>query len=142
MNLRKRFSLGEFLRFGMVGFSTAVLGWALLYILVSIMGIHYLVAFPMVFLLMNALAYVKAGSFAFRVGQKRDTAGLIRYYGISLISLAANWMLLAILVEKLGIQYMLAVVGLTALNAPLNFLAHRRFTFRMRVVGDDSKRAD
>jgi hypothetical protein len=105
--------------------------------LVSILGIHYLVAFPIVFLLMNALAYVKAGSFAFRVGQ-RDTAGLIRYYGISLISLATNWVLLALLVEMAGIQYLLAVVGLTALNAPLNFLAHRKFTFRMGDIRDDT----
>lgn len=137
MKLRKRFCPGEFLRFAAVGFSTAVLGWALLYMLVSILGIHYLVAFPIVFLLMNALAYVKAGSFAFRVGQ-RDTAGLIRYYGISLISLATNWVLLALLVEMAGIQYLLAVVGLTALNAPLNFLAHRKFTFRMGDIRDDT----
>lgn len=134
--------LKEFLRFAIVGLATAVSGWALLYVLVSVLHIHYLIAFPITFLSMNAIAYAKAGSFAFRMSSRRNASGLSRYYAISLLSLAANWALLALLVEVAGVPYLAAVVGLTALNAPLNFLAHRKYTFRVGSNGSDPTRVD
>jgi len=126
------------MRFAVVGAASALLGWILLYLLVRVAGFHYLVAFVLSFLIMNALAYISAGRYAFRGQGTRDRAGLLRYYAISLASLGCNGLALAFLVERVGLNYLVAAAVLALANAPVNFLLHRRITYR--IGGSDETR--
>jgi putative flippase GtrA len=128
MSAARRARFGQFLRFLIVGGSAAVSGWILLYVLVHFLRWNYLVAYATSFLAINAASYLAAGSYAFRT---RDTSrrGLIRYYSINLVSLVGNGLALAALVEWARMNYLFAAMLLSALNAPINFLLHRRLTF-------------
>ncbi len=128
MSAAHRAKFSQFLRFLVVGGSAAVSGWILLYFLVHFLGWNYLAAYATSFLAINAASYLAAGSFAFRT---RDTnrRGLIRYYAINLASFIGNGLALAALVEWAHLYYLLAAILLSALNAPINFLLHRRLTF-------------
>ena len=128
----------EFVRFAAVGAASALLGWILLYLLVRAAGLHYLVAFVLSFLIMNALAYIFAGRYAFRGKGTRDRTGLFRYYAVSLASLGCNGLALAFLVERAGLNYLVAAALLALANAPVNFLIHRRITYR--IGGRDETR--
>ena len=123
--------LGEFRRFLAVGALSSAAGWLLLYVLVGVLGLHYLVGYVLTFLLVNALAFVLGSRSAFRGAGAGGGAALLRYYGLSAVSLAANTLLLKLLVDFLGLWYLFSAVVLTLLNAPLNFLLHRRLTFRV-----------
>ena len=126
------------MRFAAIGAASALLGWILLYLLVRVAGLHYLAAFVLSFLVMNALAYLSAGRYAFRGKGMRDRAGLFRYYAISLASLGCNGLALAFLVERVGLNYLVAAAVLALANAPVNFLLHRRLTYR--IGGSDEPR--
>ena len=119
---------GQFLRFLVVGGSAAVSGWTLLYVLVHFLRWNYLVAYATSFLAINAASYLAAGNYAFRT-RNANRRGLIRYYAINLVSLVGNGLALAALVEWARINYLFAAMLLSALNAPINFLLHRRLTF-------------
>jgi len=123
----------EFLRFSGIGLLSAVLGWVLLYALVSVAGWNYLVAYTISFLAINALSYVTAGTYAFRAGDRGNRRGLLRYYLINLASLVCNGIALAALVGRFGLNYLVAAVLLSIVNAPINFLLHRRLTYRIGV---------
>ena len=128
MSADRRTRFNQFLRFLVVGGSAAVSGWILLYVLVHFLRWNYLVAYGTSFLAINAVSYLAAGNYAFRT---RDTSrrGLIRYYTINLVSLVGNGLALAALVEWARMNYLFAAMLLSALNAPINFLLHRRLTF-------------
>lgn len=125
--------LPEFFRFATVGLTSAALGWALLFVLVSLAGIQYLVAFIISFVVLNAFAYIAVGAYAFKVGGQRSRRGLLRYYLISLGSMICNGVAMKVLVEKAELNYLLAAVLLSAVNAPINYLLHRRVTYRIGV---------
>ncbi len=120
--------LKQFLRFMVVGGAAAVSGWVLLYVLVHFLGWNYLVAYATSFLAINAASYLAAGAYAFG-GRDANRRGLVRYYAINLASLVGNGLALAALVEWAHFNYLVAAILLSALNAPINFLLHRRLTF-------------
>ena len=128
MSAGRHAPLSQFLRFLIVGGSAAVSGWIALYVLVHFLRWNYLVAYATSFLAINAASYLVAGNYAFRT---RDASrrGLIRYYTINLASLIGNGLALAALVEWAHLNYLFAAILLSALNAPINFLLHRRLTF-------------
>ena len=128
MSADRRARFGQFLRFLVVGGSAAASGWILLYVLVHFLGWNYLVAYATSFLAINAASYLAAGNYAFRT-RGTNRRGLIRYYAINLASLVGNGLALAALVEWAHLNYLLAAILLSALNAPINFLLHRRLTF-------------
>ena len=121
----------EFLRFLVVGGTAAVAGWVLLYVGVGMLGLHYVAAFVLTFLLVNGLAFLANGRFAFLQRGATGAPALLRYNGISVLSLFANTLVLHGLVEYAGLHYLRAAILLSALNAPINFLVQRRITYRM-----------
>ena len=123
--------LVEFLRFSTIGGLSAVTGWLLLYVLTTVLGFHYLLGFALSFVLLNGLAFLLLGTYAFRGARARDARALWRYYLVSAASLAGNSLALMFLVEEVGMWYLPACVLLTLLNTPLNYLLHRRWSFRV-----------
>lgn len=100
--------------------------------LTEVLGVYYLVSYVMTFLVINALAFLASRRFAFGLSAMRSENGLLRYYVVTAASLLVNLALLYGLVSVLGWWYLASTLLLTLLNAPANYLLHRRVTFGIR----------
>lgn len=128
-NFLHHIRLGSFFRFCLVGGTSATASVGLLYLLVDIVHMPYLPAFVLAFVLVNACSYMATRRFAFNTSTVDMRAGLLRYFVVTGTSLLMNSILMVVLVEGFGLNPVLANIVLAAVNAPLNFLVHRRVTF-------------
>lgn len=102
-----------------------------LYLAVDVLHLPYLPAFACIFVATSAFSYAASRRFAFRATQVGIRSGLARYFGVTSATLLVNSILLVALVEWAGLRPVLATIVLAILNAPANFLIHRRLTFRI-----------
>lgn len=135
MNIAGKISSVEFVKFCIVGGAAAASGFVLLYFLTDILGLHYLLSYAISFVLVNAASFAATALFAFRDATFTQWTRLGRYYLISATSLLGNSLMLYLAVDVIGLWYLAAAIVLAALNAPVNYLLHRRFTFRVQVPG-------
>lgn len=125
----------QFIRFCAVGLTCYVTGLLLLFLLTEVAGLYYLASFAVSFVATNLLGFWLNGRFSFGGAGDMDRRAGARYLAISAVSLAANSAALATLVQVVGMWYMAAVIVLTAVNVPINFVAHRIVTYRVGRVG-------
>jgi putative flippase GtrA len=96
--------------------------------LVGVLGWGYLAATVAVFIVVNAGAFVLNRGWVF--GSHRAFApSLARYYAVMATSLTLNLILMRVLVETVGLHYLVASVAVSVLLAVANFVAHDRITF-------------
>lgn len=117
------------LRFGLVGATCALLNLALLFVGTDIIGLDYLVSVTIAFFAINLVGFLLNKHYAFRDRQPQVVRQAARYYVVLGLSLAANLALMGLLVDGLGVHYLVASVIVTVLFAALNFLGHLRITF-------------
>ena len=122
----------RFIRFCAVGGSMALLSMLLLWLLVDVAHLNYLLAFVLTFVVVNLLGYLGSRRFAFSTTQVQLTTGLMRYFAVMALGLLVNTGAMAVLVSGLHLWPVAASAVLSAVNAPLNFLIHRRVTFGLR----------
>ena len=120
--------LGRFCAIGLICFA---LGLAVLAGLGELAGTNYLVAYATSFITSNLAGYVLNARFTFEV--RSDHAGAARYMAVNLTLLCINIAMMKLLVDVLGIWYIMAAIILAACNAPLGYLAQRLFTYRTVV---------
>lgn len=132
-SIAKKFYTTDFLKFMIIGGSSAISAVALLYLAVDILHQNYLFSFIIIFVAVNVYAYVASRRFAFRSTSVRIHSGLARYLSVSTLSLVFNSIALVALVELLDLNPVFANALLAIFNAPLNFLLHRKFTFAIRT---------
>ena len=133
----KRLIAHRFVRFCVVGGSSAVLAVGLLYIAVDVLRQPYLPAFAAIFVVVNVYAYALSRRYAFTSTAVGVRTGLARYLTISAASLIFNALVLAGLVELLGLRPVIASALIGIANAPLNFLLHRKLTFSLPMRSHD-----
>jgi putative flippase GtrA len=124
-----RADLGPLLRFCAVGSAAALASLACLAVFKEVVGLPYLTAFLASFFVVNGAAYLASRSFAFPGSRMPMAKGMLRFLVLAAGSLAVNSLLLVLLVDGLGLWYLLAAALLTVANAPVNFLLHRRYSF-------------
>lgn len=127
--LPPRFIPRSFLKFCFVGGSAAIASVGLLYLAVDIAHWPYLPAFACVFVLVNACAYTASRRFAFKETRIAIHSGLLRYFSVTGASLLVNSVFLLVLVEEFDLDPVVSSAILGLVNAPLNFVAHRKLTF-------------
>jgi putative flippase GtrA len=118
-------------RFLVVGGLAVGLNLLLFWLLVGRLGWNYLLATVIVFFAGNLFGYAANRRFTF---ESRDRQGpeIARWYVVMGMSLAANLAAMAILVDGLRVNYLIASVVLSLGMAFVNYVAHDRFTFRGR----------
>lgn len=124
----------RFLRFCIIGSVSAVGSLSLFYVLNDWVGIGYMPAFILTFVVANSLAYTASRRFAFAATQVGRRQGLLRYLLVALCMLGLNTMMLRGLVGGLGLWPTAAAAVLCVANAPLNYLLHRTLTFAVGSV--------
>lgn len=115
-------------RFVVVGAVAVGMNLVLFALLVGVLGWGYLAATVVIFFLVTSGAFIFNRRWVFGFdGAVAPSLG--RYYVITAVSLALNLILMRVLVETVGLHYLVASVVNSLLFAAANFAAHTRITF-------------
>lgn len=120
---------GKFLRFVLVGGVCTLLNLSTLWFVTTRLGWHYLIAVTISFFMVNGVGFVFNKYFTFTSISPPDFREILRYYFVMSSSLALNLAIMFIMVDVLGINYLLSSVAITLLFMIFNFLAHLGWTF-------------
>ena len=121
-------------RFGSIGLLCACISIAVLVGLCEMAHMNYLLAFLIAFLVANICGYLLNGHFTFDASHNLRRKSFAVYVLINCASLAINSLALRILVEDFRVWYVTATIAIAAINAPVNFIAHRALSYRADAI--------
>lgn len=127
--IRGSIDRGEFARFCVVGALCSALNFAVMYAATDVAKFHYLVSTALSFFLVNLVGFFLNKLLAFRRSHTPPAPELLRYYGVMLLSLGLNLVMMYVLVTLAGLWYLWASVVITMALLLLNFLLHKHFSF-------------
>lgn len=122
----------RFAAFVLVGGICLALNVAVLWILTSQLGLHYLVSTLLAFFTITPLGFLLNKVLTFRTRRELAPIELPRYFAAMAASLAANLALMYLLVSLLGVWYVLASVLVAVTLVVVNFLTSDRWSFRVQ----------
>ena len=109
--------------------------FAILYLLVETAGWHYLLAATCSFLTGAVVAYVLSTRLVFRFRRLSDRRlEFTVFAGIGVIGVVINGIVMYVVVEAFGVQYLIAKVAAASLTFGTNFLLRRWALFSPRPV--------
>lgn len=122
----------KFVRYAFVGGVCVLLNLAVLWLLTSVAGLHYLVSTMISFFTLTPVGFVLQKVVTFRTPRAAAPVEWPRYFATMAASFAANLGLMYLLVSLLGVWYLAAaaVVALCLLAA--NFLVNDNWSFALR----------
>jgi len=118
----------KWIRFGMVGGFGTILKLATMYTCVEVLGLHYMVAYAISFVVAVSSNYTWNSLWTFK--QRGSTRGFGSYIGISLISLTLNEGVIFLLTGVLGVWYMTSTVIAILIAFTLNYTLSRRLVWK------------
>jgi putative flippase GtrA len=121
--------LSQVLRFGVVGFSTLVLDYSLLYALTSVLGINYLVSATIAFVTASICNYFLSVRYVFESGRLEPAAEFSAFMAATLAGVAINSGVMYVLVEFAHTHYLAAKVVTVGVVSVWNFAAKKRAVF-------------
>jgi putative flippase GtrA len=124
--------LTKFATFAAVGGFCALLSLAILWLLTSWLGVHYLVSTMITFLITTPVGFWLNKILTFRTRREYARIEWPRYFLIMSVSFASSLALMYLLVSVLGLWYLLANVIVIGLLLVFNFLTHDRWSFRAK----------
>lgn len=121
--------LSRFLKYFLVGFSTFLFDLFLLYFLTDVALLHYLLATALAFIFAVSVNYYFSRKFVFSKTTRKVNEGYYIFLGVAGIGLVLVVLLMALLVEKIQLNYVVAriiVAGIVGIfsyttNLFLNF---------------------
>lgn len=123
---------GELARFCIVGLLSVALNNLIIVALTELLGFHYLTSIFLCFLLATLTGFVLNRSWSFRKKTAVQRGELVRYFTITilglLLGLFASWYF-----TRHGVPYYVTMITVGILMAPLNFLAHRLWSFGLHL---------
>ena len=120
----------RFAAFVVVGGFCLGMNTLVLWLLVSGLGMNYLVATLLAFLTITPLGFLLNKILTFRTRREYAPVELPRYFAAMATSLAANLALMYVLVSLLGLWYLAASLVVALLLLIVNFVASDRWSFR------------
>jgi putative flippase GtrA len=109
-----------------------MLNLALLWLLTSVVGLHYLVSTMISFFSLTPAGFWLQKLITFRTPRARAGIEWPRYFATMGSSFAANLGLMYVLVSLLGVWYLAASLIVTLLLLATNFLVNDRWSFALR----------
>jgi putative flippase GtrA len=122
----------KFVAYAMVGGACALLNLAVLWLLTSEFGLHYLVSTMIAFLTLTPVGFWLQKLVTFRTPRTAAGVEWPRYFATMGSSFAANLGLMYVLVSLLGLWYLAASVVVTLLLLATNFVINDRWSFALR----------
>lgn len=115
----------EFFRFCIVGGLTFLVDYGLLFLLTSVLDVHYLWSSAWAFIVAVIVNYYLCVFFVFHQAA-RSFARQVVFVGSSLAGLGINQICMWLLVDKLALHYMLAKVVATGVVMIWNYIMKRK----------------
>lgn len=125
----------QIFKFGVVGVICTVLDYGIMIILKEFLGAHYLLASGMGFSISVVVNYVLSMKYVFE--GKKDTdkkKEFVNYVVLSVIGLGLDQLTMGLLVEILGIWYIIAKAFSTGIAMIYNFIS-RKLLIEKKVRG-------
>ncbi len=121
--------LRELIRFGVTGAASVALNVLIVVVLTEFLHMHYLVSIAVCFFTVTVFSFWLNRFWTFQKSEAGVSQDLARYVVVTFINMTACLCLCALAVQMLHVQYAIAMVLLSILFVPLNFLFHRRWSF-------------
>lgn len=122
----------KFLAYAVVGGICTVLNLAVLWLLTSVLGLHYLLSTMVSFFTLTPVGFWLQKLVTFRTPRAAARVEWPRYFAVMGSSLAANLGLMYVLVSLLGVWYLAASLIVIVLLLATNFLLNDRWSFALR----------
>jgi len=122
----------RFAAFVVVGGVCLVLNTLALWLLTSVLGLHYLASTLIAFFTITPLGFLLNKVVTFRTRREYTPIELPRYFAAMAASLGMNLALMYLLVSVLGLWYLAASVLVAVTLVVVNFLTSDRWSFRVR----------
>lgn len=120
----------RFAAFVLVGGFCLAVNTVVLWLLTSVLGIHYLVSTVIAFASITPLGFLLNKVITFRTPREHAPIELPRYFTAMAASFAANLLLMWLLVSVLGMWYLAASILVAVTLVVCNFLTSDRWSFR------------
>lgn len=118
----------QIIRFLFVGGSAFVIDAGILFILTSLLGMHYLISGMISFTVSVIYNYILSVKWVFDASkQHKKEQELVVFIGLSIIGLGINQLFMWILVDCLSFYYMFSKVIATAIVMVYNFITRKVF---------------
>lgn len=128
--LAKTIASATILKFLSVGGFCAGLSLAIMYVLISGLGINYLIATIITIFVTNFIGFSLNKYYTFRTHQREFWREIYKYYSVMLSSYILNLCIMYALVDIVNIWYLYANVVCILLLTPFNYLLHKKWSFR------------
>jgi putative flippase GtrA len=122
----------KFLTYAIVGGTCTVLNLAVLWLLTSVLGLHYLVSTMISFFTLTPIGFWLQKLVTFRTPRAAASVEWPRYFATMGSSFVANLGLMYVLVSLLGLWYLAASLIVIVLLLATNFLLNDRWSFALR----------
>ena len=122
----------KFVRYAFVGGVCVLLNLAVLWLLTSVAGLHYLVSTMISFFTLTPVGFVLQKAITFRTPRAAAPVEWPRYFATMAASFAANLGLMYLLVSLLGVWYLAAAVVVALCLLAANFLVNDAWSFALR----------
>ena len=118
----------EIMRFLTVGAASALLNTVIIVAFTELFGLHYLLSYLLCFMAVTAFGFAMNRHWTFRVVSETRSIELLRYFTTTVVGTMAA-MGGSVALVAMGAPYYVAVFAASALVAPVNFVAHRVYSF-------------
>jgi len=122
----------EFIKFCIVGSFCALQNILIIYLLTSILNLHYIFSIFIQMLYINTLGFYLNRRYTFSIQSGHFWHELIKYHTVMMSSLFTVSILMYLLVEVIHIWYLYAFILLTIGMTIYNFITHKRWTFKQK----------
>ena len=123
--------ISRFAAFVLVGGFCLAVNTVVLWLLTSVLGLHYLASTLIAFFTITPLGFLLNKVITFRTPRAHARIELPRYFFAMAASLGANLGLMYLLVSVLGVWYLVASILVAVTLVVANFLTSDRWSFRV-----------
>ena len=120
----------EFFKFCLIGGFCAFQNTLILYILTSILHLHYVFSILLQMFYVNTLGFYLNNRYTFTNDKNQYWQSLLKYYAVGASSFVLVCALMYLLVDIIHIWYLFAFIILTIGMTFYNFIIHSRWTFK------------
>jgi Predicted membrane protein len=116
-------------RFIIVGVINTIVGYGSYFILVKTIGIYYLLAQILSYIIGTTNSYLWNKFFTFK-SSKKSISEVLRFISVYVVSLLINLGLLKMLVDYIGVDETIAGIPTLFVTTLVSYFGHRFFSFR------------
>lgn len=128
--MRKQ-EISRFVQYSALGAGTLLIDMALLFVLAGTLGMNYLWAAALAFLVAVSINYLLSRRFVFKGSSRKQTTGYMYFLMIAAFGMLLVTLGMYVLVEKWGMYYMISRVLISCVTGIWNYSMNLFFNFRV-----------